>query len=119
LEKGSNMSDIIEMHLKLLFDLDNLIDDMDEPKYRKIGFKIENEERLTLIRKRNDLLMKLPKEIAEVYERLKKRYRQAIAPVEKGFCFGCFQQLPTELLTRSKEIITCPNCGRILHFRGK
>jgi len=113
------MSEVIEMHLKLLFDLDNLIDDMNEPTYQEIGFRIEDEERSTLIRTRNDLLKKLPREIAEVYERLKKRYNQAIAPVENGFCFGCFQKLPTALLTRSKEIVTCPNCGRILHFREK
>lgn len=112
-------SDIIEMHLKLLFDLDNLLEDMDEPNYKEIGFQIKNEERLSLIRTRNELLKKLPAETADVYERLKKRYRRAIAPVENGFCFGCFQKLPTELLTRTKEIITCPNCGRILYWRKK
>ncbi|OPX18320.1 hypothetical protein BXT86_01900 [candidate division WOR-3 bacterium 4484_100] len=111
--------DLTQAHLKLLFDLDNLIDDMEEPKYQKIGFKVENEARLLLLRKRNDLLKKLPKELAEIYERLKKRYHQAIAPVENGFCLGCFQQLPTQLLTRSQEIITCPNCGRILYWRKK
>lgn len=113
------MTDVIEMHLKLLFDLDNLIADMEEPSYKKIGFKIEDEASLELIRKRNELLKKLPKEIGQIYEILKKRYRQAIAPVESEFCLGCFQRLPTELATRSKEIITCPNCGRILYWRKK
>jgi len=113
------MADIIEMHLKLLFDLDNLIADMEEPSYKKIGFQLEEEASLVLIRKRNELLQQLPKEIAQVYEILKKRYRQAIAPVESEFCLGCFQKLPTELLTRSQDIITCPNCGRILYWRKK
>ncbi len=113
------MADIIEMHLKLLFDLDNLIADMEEPSYRKIGFQLEEEASLVLIRKRNELLQQLPKETAQIYEILKKRYRQAIAPVESEFCLGCFQKLPTELLTRSKDIITCPNCGRILYWRKK
>lgn len=113
------MPNITEMHLKLLFDLDNLIADMDEPSYKKIGFKIEDEAGLTLIQTRNEILKKIPKELAETYERLKKRYRRAIAPVENGFCFGCFQQLPTEYLTKSSEIITCPNCGRILYWRKK
>ncbi len=113
------MSEIIEMHLKLLFDLDNLIEDMDEPTYKKLGFTIDDDERSALIKTRKDLLTKLPKEIADVYERLKKRYRHPIAPVENDFCFGCFQKLPTQLLTRKKEIVTCPNCGRILHFRRK
>lgn len=113
------MSDIIEMHLKLLFDLDNLIDDMDEPTYKQIGFKIEDEASLVLIRKRNELLKKLPDSLAQRYEILKKRYRQAIAPVESDFCLGCFQKLPTELQARSKDIIACPNCGRILYWRRK
>jgi predicted nucleic acid-binding Zn-ribbon protein len=113
------MPDIMEMHLKLLFDLDNLIDDMEEPSYKQIGFKIEDAASLALIRKRNELLKKLPEELAQIYEILKKRYRQAIAPVESDFCLGCFQKLPTELLTRSKDIITCPNCGRILYWRKK
>ena len=110
------MLDVIAMHLKLLFDLDNLISDMDEPKYKELGFKVDDEERIALIRTRNDLLKKLPEDIAYVYERLKQRYRQAVAPVDNGFCFGCFQKLPTELLTKSKELTTCPNCGRILYF---
>jgi predicted nucleic acid-binding Zn-ribbon protein len=113
------MSDLVEMHLKLLFDLDNLIDDMEQPTYKKIGFKIEDEASLALIRKRNELLKKLPAELAQKYEILKKRYRQAIAPVDNDFCLGCFQRLPTQLLTRSKDIITCPNCGRILYWRLK
>jgi len=113
------MSDIIEMHLNLLFDLDNLIADMEEPSYKKIGFQIEEEASLVLIRKRNELLKKLPPELAEAYETLKRRYRQAIAPVESEFCLGCFQKLPTQLSARTKQIVTCPNCGRILYWRRK
>ncbi|UCD05977.1 MAG: hypothetical protein JSV98_01725 [candidate division WOR-3 bacterium] len=113
------MPDIIEMHLKLLFDLDNLISDMEEPSYKKIGFQIEEEASLVLIQKRNDLLKKLPAEVAQAYEILKKRYRQAIAPVESEFCLGCFQKLPTQLSARSQQIVTCPNCGRILYWRKK
>jgi predicted nucleic acid-binding Zn-ribbon protein len=112
-------SELIEMHLKLLFDIDNLLNDMDEPKYKKIGFVVGDEERAALSKTRADLLKKLPAEIAEIYERLKERYKRAIAPADNGYCFGCFQMLPTELLTRSKEIVTCPNCGRILYWRKK
>ncbi|MBN2620648.1 hypothetical protein JXB22_06090 [candidate division WOR-3 bacterium] len=112
-------SEHIEMHLKFLFDLDNLLEDMEAQDYQSIGFKIEKEEHLSLARARNDLLKKLPEEIADMYERLKKRYQRAIAPVDNGFCFGCFQKLPTELITRQKEFLTCPNCGRILYWRKK
>jgi predicted nucleic acid-binding Zn-ribbon protein len=113
------MAHVTEMHLKLLFDLDNLIADMDEPAYKKIGFKIEEEASVTLIETRNEILKKIPRELAETYERLKKRYPRAIAPVENGFCFGCFQKLPTEMTTKRDEILNCPNCGRILYWRKK
>ena len=113
------MADIVEMHLKILFDLDNIIADTEDSSYKKIGFQLEEEASLVLIRKRNELLQQLPRDLAQAYEILKKRYRQAIAPVEREFCLGCFQKLPTELLTRSQDIITCPNCGRILYWRKK
>ncbi|MEO0205282.1 MAG: hypothetical protein ABIL22_01255 [candidate division WOR-3 bacterium] len=102
--------------LKRLFDLDNLIADKEADK--KIGFKIDEEVGLLgLKRERSGLLKQIPKEYAEVYERIRKRYPLAIAEVKNGFCFGCFQQLPTEMLTKSNEIVTCPNCGRILFWR--
>jgi len=113
------MAHVTEMHLKLLFDLDNLIADMEEPAYKKIGFKIEEEASTTLIDARNEILKKIPRDLAETYERLKKRYPRAIAPVENGFCFGCFQKLPTEMTTKRDEILTCLNCGRILYWRKK
>ena len=109
----------VEMHLKFLFDLDNLLADMEAPEYKDIGFTIEKEQRLSLTKTRNELLKKLPAELAEMYERLKQRYQRAIAPVDNGFCFGCFQKLPTEMISRQKELLTCPNCGRILYWRKK
>ncbi|MBE0433145.1 hypothetical protein IBX73_06735 [candidate division WOR-3 bacterium] len=113
------MPDIVEMHLKLLFDLDNLISDMEDESYKKIGFQIEEAASDALINKRNQLLRQLPRELGEIYEILKKRYRQAIAPVESEFCLGCFQKLPTQLAAQSQNILTCPNCGRILYWRPK
>lgn len=102
--------------LKRLFDLDNLIADKEADK--KIGFKIDEEVGLLSLKKeRLNLLKEIPKEYGDIYERIKKRYPLAIAEVKNGFCFGCFQQLPTELLTKTNEIVTCPNCGRILFWR--
>ena len=113
------MPNVPSMYLQILFDLDNLLADMEEPGYKKIGFKIEDEATMTIIKARTDLLQKIPRDLVSNYELLKKRYRRAIAPVENGFCFGCFQKLPTELSTKSKEVTYCPNCGRILYWRKK
>uniref|UniRef100_A0A7C4TE73 C4-type zinc ribbon domain-containing protein n=1 Tax=candidate division WOR-3 bacterium TaxID=2052148 RepID=A0A7C4TE73_UNCW3 len=113
---GIDKKEEIMMHLKSLFDLDNLIVDMQA--YKKVGFKIEEDIGLINLKKmRAEILKKIPKEYSDAYERLRKRYPLAIAEVKNGFCFGCFQQLPTEMLTKQKDIVTCPNCGRILFWR--
>ncbi len=111
----SKQIDIMRL-LKRLFDLDNLIIDKEIDK--KMGFKIDEEVGLISLKKeRASLLKEIPKEYAETYERIKKRYPFAIAEVKNEFCFGCFQQLPTQMMTKSNEIVTCPNCGRILFWR--
>lgn len=105
------------MHLlKKLFDLDNIIADKEIDK--KIGFKIDEEVGLLALKRERAALLKIiPQAYAKTYEMIKKRYQLAIAEVKKGSCFGCFQQLPTEMLTKITEIITCPNCGRLLFWR--
>lgn len=114
------MKNIIET-LHELNDIDNTIKDIENPEYQKFGFKVE--DRITeLLRTRKELLAKLPKELAENYERLRKRYTAVFAGMKNGFCFGCFQQLPTEMITKivrlkeMKEIIYCPNCGKVLYM---
>jgi predicted nucleic acid-binding Zn-ribbon protein len=57
----------------------------------------------------------------EIYERIKKRRDGiAIVPAIKGVCQGCFMNIPPQLfnmIIKSKEINTCPNCNRILYWR--
>ena len=54
------------------------------------------------------------------YERLfKNKGENVVVGVEHSACGGCHMKLPTQIVTNCRgqgEIVTCPNCGRILYF---
>ncbi len=54
------------------------------------------------------------------YERLfKSKGENVVVTVEHSACGGCHMKLPTQIVTSCRgqgEIVTCPNCGRILYF---
>ena len=54
------------------------------------------------------------------YERIfKSKGENVVVGVEHSACGGCHMKLPTQIVTTCRaeaEIVTCPNCGRILYF---
>jgi uncharacterized protein len=54
------------------------------------------------------------------YERLfKNKGENVVVGVEHSACGGCHMKLPAQVVTSCRaqaEIVTCPNCGRILFF---
>jgi predicted nucleic acid-binding Zn-ribbon protein len=54
------------------------------------------------------------------YERIfKSKGENVVVGVEHSACGGCHMKLPAQVVTNCRaqaEIITCPNCGRILYF---
>ena len=55
------------------------------------------------------------------YERLvKSKGGNVVVGVEHSACGGCHMKLPAQVVTSARgqqpELITCPNCGRILYF---
>ena len=54
------------------------------------------------------------------YERLfKAKGGNVVVGVHHGVCGGCHMRLPPQLLVHcqaQQEIVTCPNCGRILYY---
>jgi mannitol/fructose-specific phosphotransferase system IIA component (Ntr-type) len=66
-------------------------------------------------------IKKLPEEIAERYQRLRKRYPLAVVPVVAGACAPCGMVLPVAVVNGAKggeELQTCPHCGRFLYYPG-
>ena len=54
------------------------------------------------------------------YERIfKSKGENVVVGVEHSACGGCHMKLPAQIVTSCRaqaEIVTCPNCGRILYF---
>jgi len=54
------------------------------------------------------------------YDRLRKtKGGTAVVGIEHGVCGGCHMKLPTAIILGvqgDQELVSCPNCGRILYF---
>jgi uncharacterized protein len=54
------------------------------------------------------------------YQRLRKqRGDRSVVGIEHSVCGGCHMKLPTQIVVScqgAQEVITCPNCGRILYY---
>ena len=55
-----------------------------------------------------------------IYERLRKnKGERVVVGVEHGACGGCHMKLPAQVVIEcrgNQNIVTCPNCGRILYY---
>ncbi len=101
--------------LVALQDLDCMLKEVEEVK--ALGFEAPGKEDLE--KAREELAKKIEPRLLSTYNRLRKHYKRAIAPVKDNKCLGCFMQLPTSLSVRGRqddEVITCQGCGRILYW---
>jgi predicted nucleic acid-binding Zn-ribbon protein len=73
------------------------------------------------LKRRNDVFVTLPTQLASVYNRLAQRSRDglAVAEVVNGSCSACFMSLRPQMqveVKRGDQIITCESCTRILYM---
>ena len=70
---------------------------------------------------REDLVKKVDPKLLQRYQKLSKHHdKVALAEVKNKSCQGCFITISPQnfnLLTSSENIISCPNCQRILYVR--
>jgi len=95
-------------------------------QYEKEKKKIEKEisqldHDLADAEKRTDALRKqIRDELLKRYETIKgRRNGVAVASVWKEVCGGCHMNIPPQMyieLQRSSELLTCPNCNRIVYW---
>ncbi|MDQ6788782.1 MAG: C4-type zinc ribbon domain-containing protein [Acidobacteriota bacterium] len=74
-------------------------------------------------KKRQEVFVTLPAQMASVYNRLSQRSRDgiAVAEVVNGSCSACFMKLRPQMqveLKTSDRIITCESCTRILYINS-
>jgi uncharacterized protein len=82
---------------------------------------IERQELDEELKRRNDVFVTLPAQLAAVYNRLAQRSRDgiAVAEVVNGSCSACFMSLRPQMqveVKRGDQIITCESCTRILYI---
>jgi predicted nucleic acid-binding Zn-ribbon protein len=58
--------------------------------------------------------------VRDRYIRLRKQKgANSVVGIDRGICGGCHMKLPMQIIRTcqgQQEIVTCPNCGRILYF---
>jgi predicted nucleic acid-binding Zn-ribbon protein len=69
---------------------------------------------------RNDLTSGLDESILGRYMRLQKQKGDNIVVgIQHGVCGGCHMKFPMQIVVacqKALELVTCPNCGRILYY---
>jgi hypothetical protein len=78
---------------------------------------------LTWTEKRSVLQKSIPADLLAQYERVKKRNNGVgVIAVWKAVCNGCHMNIPPQLyneLQRSNDLLSCPNCNRIMYFQNQ
>lgn len=117
---SSTLSDKLDRIFRLQ-DLDIMLTEAQDPERKReeeeMGFRMGTIEKLTAARSR--LLSQIDPRDLRLYERIAKRHKHAIVPVEDRTCLGCYMALPTSavsLRTEPEQLLTCENCGRILYW---
>ena len=78
-----------------------------------------NEELKKLITLRKKLISGVDSTLETEYERIRTFHREAVVPLRRNSCSGCFSAIPSQKIMEMKynrdKIYTCEACGRILY----
>jgi len=72
--------------------------------------------------KRETLIKDLPRNVFAMYERVYAGFNgRAVVPIIDGICQECHLQIPPQQfneLQRNDQVMSCPNCGRLIYWQG-
>ncbi len=80
------------------------------------------EQVLAWQREKEELCRKVTPELFSMYNKLKEKRGMAIALVKDEACQGCYVHIPPQLyneVLKNERLFTCPNCQRILYWKGE
>lgn len=69
-------------------------------------------------KERKEIIDLLDKRLLARYDRIRRRFSNAVVYVEQGTCMGCHVNVPPQVyinLLKGDEILNCPNCQRIMY----
>jgi predicted nucleic acid-binding Zn-ribbon protein len=79
-----------------------------------------SETRKTVLQKRELMVGEMDQKIYSFYGKIRRWAKESsVVPVRDGACYGCFIKLSDQThleVIKGEEIITCPNCGRVLYL---
>jgi uncharacterized protein len=93
-----------------------------EGQLRELAAREQNlrDELTALESNRNQLTSGVDERALRHYERLlRNKGDNVVVGIEHGVCGGCHTRFPVQLMVScraAKELVTCPNCGRILYY---
>jgi predicted nucleic acid-binding Zn-ribbon protein len=93
-----------------------------EEKLRDLAAREQSlrEELTALESNRNQLTSGVEERALRQYERLfRNKGDNVVVGIVHGVCGGCHMRFPVQLMVScqaAKELVTCPNCGRILYY---
>jgi predicted nucleic acid-binding Zn-ribbon protein len=88
---------------------------------KSLGVKLSaiQENRTKVYIERETLISSMDKKIYSFYGKIRRWAKETTAvPVKNGACYGCFMKLSDQTnleVIKSEDIVTCPNCGRLLY----
>jgi len=74
-------------------------------------------EEIALKHERDKVIAKVDKRLVSAYKRIQTKYGNAIVPVVRRACGGCFKALPPQRVLEARKmdkLILCEVCGRML-----
>jgi len=89
---------------------------------KSMGTQLEiiQESKKKIFQERETLVSTMDKKIYSFYGKIRRWAKETTAvPVKDGACYGCYMKLNDQTyleILKSEDIITCPNCGRLLYF---
>ena len=92
-----------------------------EQKQHEAAFAKLEEELKEIEEERQKAIARIPKQLLSQYQKLLgTKAGIAIAEARGESCSGCYMSIPPQVyvnVKKNENIITCPNCGRILYFK--
>lgn len=95
---------------------------LSEGKLEELAAREENlkKELAELESNRGQLASVVSESVLSRYERLlRNKGENVVVGIEHGVCGGCHMKFPLQLVLsckREEELVTCPNCARILYY---
>ena len=111
-------------------DLESKKGELEAVTEKVVSAKSDMEKRLQAVTKnresiyidRENLVNSMDKKIYSFYGKIRRWAKDTtVVPVKNGACYGCFIKLSDQNyleIMKGDEIITCPNCGRLLYLES-